>query len=141
MSPTQTVVHLLALINTFSFGVIISTFIYCEIDVLPTLRTEKCVIFSLISMIFCYWKVYGASPTEIEKSDFFQILEKKIFFSDHFFRFSFISVKPPRRRRGRGVFGLNTPRQGGGGRGVFKPNTPMPSQGKVVLQFILRATD
>ena len=49
-----------------------------------------------------------------------------------------VSVKPPRRRRGRGVFGLNTPRQGGGGRGVFKPNTPMPSQGKVVLQFILR---
>ena len=49
------------------------------------------------------------------------------------------SVKHPRRRRGRGVFGLNTLRQGGGGRGVFKPNTPMPSQGKVVLQFILRA--
>ena len=48
------------------------------------------------------------------------------------------SVKPPRRRRGRGVFGLNTPRQGGGGRGVFKPNTPLTSQGKVVLQFILR---
>ena len=45
------------------------------------------------------------------------------------------SVKPPRRR---GVFGLNTPRQGGGGRGVFKPNTPLTSQGKVVLQFILR---
>ena len=35
-------------------------------------------------------------------------------------------------------FGLNTPRQGGGGRGVFKPNTPLTSQGKVVLQFILR---
>ena len=50
----------------------------------------------------------------------------------------YFSVKPPRRRRGRGVFGLNTPRQGGGGRGVFKPNTPMPSQGKVVLQFIPR---
>ena len=60
----------------------------------------------------------------------------KIENSDHF-RATF-SVKPPRRRRGRGVFGLNTPRQGGGGRGVFKPNTPLTSQGKVVLQFILR---
>ena len=52
----------------------------------------------------------------------------------------FYSVKPPRHRRGGSIFGLNTPRQGGGGRGVFKPNTPLPSQGKVVLQLIpLRA--
>jgi hypothetical protein len=41
----------------------------------------------------------------------------------------YFSVKLPRRRRGRGVFGLNTPRQGGGGRGVFKPNTPLTRQG------------
>ena len=53
LSPTQTVVHLLALINTFSLGVIISTSIYCEIDVLPKFRTKNCVIFSLISMSFC----------------------------------------------------------------------------------------
>ena len=46
------------------------------------------------------------------------------------------SVKPLRQRC---VLGLNTPRQGGGGRAVFKPNTLMPSQGKVVLQFILQA--
>ena len=41
------------------------------------------------------------------------------------------SVKPPRRRRGRGEFGSNTP-------GAFEPNSPLPIQGKVVLQFILR---
>lgn len=93
LSPTQTVVHLLALINTFSLGVIISTFIYCEIDVLPTFRTENCVIFSLINMIFCYWEVYGASPTEIEKMDFFQILRKNIFVLIIFSDFSFINLK------------------------------------------------
>ena len=37
-------------------------------------------------------------------------------------KLSDFSVKPD-------IFGLNTPRQGGGGRGVFKPNTPMPRQG------------
>ena len=93
LSPTQTVIHLLALINTFSLGVIISAFIYCEIDVLPTFRTENCVIFSLISMIFCYWKVYGASPTEIEKKWFFSDFGETIFFSDHFFRFFFYKFK------------------------------------------------
>ena len=46
-----------------------------------------------------------------------------------------ISVKPPSRRRGRGVFGSNPPRRSQGG---FEPNTPMPSRGKVVLQFTLR---
>ena len=39
--------------------------------------------FYLLESTFLYhWKAYGASPTDLEKSDFFHILAKKNIFSD-----------------------------------------------------------
>ena len=46
-----------------------------------------------------------------------------------------ISEKTPRSR---GEYGSSTPRHR---QGVFEPYSPLTSQGKVVLQFILRPTE
>ena len=41
--------------------------------------------FYLMESTFLYhWKAYGASPTDLEKSDFFHFLAKKNMFSDSF---------------------------------------------------------
>jgi hypothetical protein len=45
------------------------------------------------------------------------------------------SVKPPLCRSSRGEYGSNTLRRS---QGIFEPYSPLTSQGKVVLQFILR---
>ena len=49
------------------------------------------MLFYLLESTFLYhWKAYGASPTDLEKSDFFRFLANKNIFSD-FFEFKYVN--------------------------------------------------